>query len=154
MSVLKIQQDPGRIGFATEEVIVTVGTGGVTLGDVVKFEWNSGYADTVVATVTGDSDAPNLIFGVAMATAAAGEEVRVVVRGQVKVNCAVNMNAGILGSLSGSSAGRLAAVTLDPTDAGTARIKPLAISTADTDSAGDLTEVIFDGITGFAAVGN
>ncbi|UCC74885.1 MAG: hypothetical protein JSV86_10155, partial [Gemmatimonadota bacterium] len=80
--------------------------------------------------------------------------VRVVVRGQVKVNCAVNMNAGILGSLSGSSAGRLAAVTLDPTDAGTARIKPLAISTADTDSAGDLTEVIFDGITGFAAVGN
>lgn len=154
MSVLKIQQDPGRIGFATEEVIVTVGTGGVTLGNVVKFEWNSGYADTVVATETGDSDAPNLIFGVAMATASEGDEVRVVVRGQVKVNCAVNMDAGILGTLSSSSAGRLVALTLDPTDAGTARVKPLAISTADTASAGDLTEVIFDGITGIAAVGN
>jgi hypothetical protein len=154
MSVLKIQQDPGRIGFATEEVIVTVGTGGVTLGNVVKFEWNSGYADTVVATTTSDVDAPNLIFGVAMATASAGDEVRVVVRGQVKVNCAVNMNAGILGILSNSSAGRLVAMTLDPTDAASTRTKPLAISTAATDSAGDLTEVIFDGITGIAAVGN
>lgn len=154
MSVLKIQQDPGRIGFATEEVIVTVGTGGVTLGDVVKFEWNSGYADTVVATETGDDDAPNLIFGVAMATAAAGDEVRVVVRGQVKANCALNMDAGVMGVLSGSSAGRIAAITLNPTDAGTARIKPIAIATADTAANGDLTEVIFDGITGFAAVNN
>jgi hypothetical protein len=64
------------------------------------------------------------------------------------------MDAGILGTLSSSSAGRLVALTLDPTDAGTARVKPLAISTADTASAGDLTEVIFDGITGIAAVGN
>ena len=138
---------PG-LHFATEYAEDCTGIA-VTKGDIVQFDLTS------AANLTPGDSASGFVkfiqpvtngliygfYGVAMATAAAGEKVRILVKGRVEAQLATT-TAKHLGLVPANGASTLAAA------AASGREKIVAVS-LETGSASVPTYVVFDGINGF-----
>ena len=101
-------------------------------------------------SATADST-PDHILGVALEDVGAGGRGEIGLKGVFNCACEDDMDAGIPGSQSASTAGRLKSITTNPAADSGAFVKMVAISLAATATAGDLTSCLFDGITGFSS---
>lgn len=144
-------QGPAGLSFA-EQIGVFDATAAISEGDLVKVSISAGVYRRVAPTASGDGT-PNHVIGVALADAGIGDRVTVGLKGQFKVKCAAAVDEGIAFIVS-TVAAQAGPAPTNPAADGTAYTKHIGIALANTGSAGDLTECLFDGINGFAAAGN
>ena len=140
---------PGSIDFGTQTAYLTC-TDALSKGDIVMLTLASGGYSACTKSATADST-PDHLLGVALDDVAAAASGHIGLRGVFECACEADMDAGIPGSQSASTAGRLKSITTNPADDSIAFVKMVAISLEATATAGDLTSCLFDGIVGFAA---
>ena len=143
---------PGDITFQNQTAELTC-TDALSKGEAVLLTLTSGGYTACTKSATANTT-PGLLIGIALEDVAAGAIGSIGLRGVFECACEDSMDAGVAGRVSGATAGRLEAHATNPIDEGTAYIKMVAISLEATATSGDLTSVLFDGITGFAAQSN
>jgi predicted RecA/RadA family phage recombinase len=147
---LSFTQGPAGLEFETQSVTITC-TDAVVKGNVVTFALAAGGYAACAKSATADST-PDHILGVALEDISAGAQGRIGMRGVFQVLCTSQLDDGEV-AINGGTAGQLTAMGTNPTDAGSAYVKPVGIA-LETINAGGIGSVLFDGVTGFAAANN
>jgi len=147
---LSFTQGPSGLEFETQSVTVTCNDA-VLKGNVVTFVLASGGYAACAKSATADST-PDHILGIALEDISAGAQGRVGMRGVFQVLCHADLDDGEV-AINGGTAGQLTAMGTDPTDGGSAYVKPVGVA-LETIGAGGIGSVLFDGVTGFAAANN
>ena len=140
---------PGDITFQNQTAELTC-TDALGKGDIVMLTLASGGYTACTKSATADST-PDHILGVALEAVAAAGIGSIGLKGVFECRCEADMDAGVPGSQSASTAGRLKSITTNPADDSAAFVKMVAISLEATATAGDLTSCLFDGINGFSS---
>lgn len=126
-------------------------SGGLSLGDIVELEL-VGTTYTKVSKTDGTTAdrLPGALIGVATEGGSDGDSIRIGLRGVFLCACASTMDTGVSGQVQGGGGGGSGRLTALPAFPGsrTAYCKLVAVALEDTNSGGDLTRCLFDGITG------
>lgn len=139
---LSFTQGPAGLEFKTESVTVTC-TDALSKGNLVEFTLASaGYAACIKSTAAVNGS--KVMMGVALEDATAGSQGRIGVRGEFT---ATVDTAVIAGDMLGASASVIG--NLDIADTGS---KLVGIALEDSASNTAQTQILFDGITGFATI--
>jgi len=145
---LVMTQGPSALEFENQVVEVTC-TDALSKGNLVEFTLSNGeYAACTKSTAA--VNATGVIMGIAMADVAAGAKGNIGVRGQFAATCDTEVAAGNALHASADHAGNLDVATT-PAGGGTTITKVVGIALEASASDTALTQVLFDGITGFSS---
>ena len=122
----------------------------IAIGDVVLIEPVAGKLTTAKVAVVANG-LPSEMFGVALqASESNTAKIQVRVSGIAKVKCHSAADANKALGVSGVDAAHLALMTTTVPAVGGAYAKQIGIGLVNTTDTGDLTSVLFDGISGFS----
>ena len=122
----------------------------IAAGDVVRVTPSGGVLTTVSLATTAQG-LPSQMFGVALeASTSNTDTILVRVSGIVEVKCHEDADANLALGVSGANAAHLTILATEVPAVGGAYTKQIGIALENTATTGDLTSVLFDGITGFS----
>jgi hypothetical protein len=145
---LVMTQGPSALAFENQVVEVTC-TDALSKGNLVEFTLAS-EEYTACTKSTAALNGAAVLMGIALADVAAGAKGNIGVRGQFAATCDSQVVAGNALMASGDHAGNLDVIAA-PAGGGVTTGKIVGIALGASASDIDLTQVLFDGITGFSS---